>query len=70
MLDESRIKDSGITNQARWTIGKLSVAYNFLNVAKNYKRAYEFVKVIIWKTVSFFTSDTVKTAFLDDIIIA
>jgi len=31
--------------------------------AKNYKRAFKFVKVIIRNIVSFFTPDTVKTAF-------
>jgi len=31
---------------------------------KNYKRAFEFVKVIVRNIVSFFTSGTVKMAFL------
>jgi len=31
---------------------------------ENYKCVFEIGKVIIWNTVSFFTSDAVKTAFL------
>jgi len=31
-------------------------------LTKNYKRAFKFGKVIIWNTVSYFTSDTVKAA--------
>jgi len=35
---------------------------------ESYKCAFEFVEVIIWNIVSFFTSDTVKWHF-DDVII-
>jgi len=35
---------------------------------KNYKRAFEFGKVIIWNTVSFFTGYN-KNGIFDDVII-
>jgi len=48
------------------TVSTRSVAHYFLKfcLPKNYKRAFEFGKVIIKNTVSFFTLDTVKTALL------
>jgi len=56
---------SGVNIRAKWTISTLSVACCFANVAyKNYKHMFNFVKVINRNTVSFFTSNTIKTAFL------
>jgi len=34
-----------------------------VSMSANFKRALKFGEVIIWNTVSFFTSNAVKTAF-------
>jgi len=60
----------GTVASLRWTISICQLHITFLMLlTKNYKRAFEFGKVIIWNTVSFFDLGYSKNGIFDDVII-